>query len=144
MAHLAVTLRDAYGRTTTKRYETTAATVSAAQGALDDLLDSLADVSDLGQIKALFECPMVVTTPVTPVALSNIDVGATLHCQLVSAMGYGLKVPGIKAILLNADGSVKIGETAITTFVANFEAAGAFLVSDGEVIAALLSGKLDK
>ena len=144
MAHLAVTLRDIYGRTTTKRFETTAATVAAAQGALDDLLDSLADVSDLGQIKVLFECPLVVTTPVAAQALSNIDVGATLHCELASAMGYGLKIPAIKAALLNGDGSVKIAETAITTYVANFETGGAFLVSDGELIAALLSGELDK
>lgn len=141
---VAVTLQDAFGRSTTKRFEAQAATVALAQTYTDAFLAALAAVSDLGQVKAIYEVPLVVTTPVAPGANSNIDVGATLHTVLASARGYGLKVPGIKYSLVAADGRVDVADAAILAYLAMFEAAGHWQVSDGEKIVSVNYGELDK
>jgi hypothetical protein len=141
---LTFTLIDDYGRTTTKRYGTSVATVALAQTAADALLVDMALVSDLGHVKIDAIFPLAVTVPVAAGSGSNVDVGATLHTILESDKGYALKIPAIKATLLNADGSVDIADAAITDFVANFQTGLTMTVSDGEQIATIRSGELDK
>jgi len=141
---VSLTLIDGYNRTTHKRYGCNANTVADAQTYADALLADLEDVSDLGQAKVEVTFPLTVTVPVAAVAGANIDVGGTLHAELTSGKGYGLKVPGIKDSMVNADGSIAIDDAAIVAFVANFEAGDHFTVSDGETIATVKSGELDK
>lgn len=141
---VAVTLVDDFGRTTTKRFEAEAATVANAQTYTDALLTALAAISDLGHVKAVFEVPLTITTPVAAGTASNIDVGATLHTILASAKGYGMKVPGIKYSLVGADGRVDVADAAITTWLALFASASHWNVSDGEHIVSVTYGELDK
>jgi hypothetical protein len=141
---VSVTLVDSFGRTTTKRFESEAATVANAQTYTDALLTALAAVSDLGQVKAVYEYPLVITTPVAAQANANVDTGATLHTVLASAKGYALKIPGVKLSMIEADGRVDIADEAVIAYVASFLAAGHWNVSDGEHIVSLAGGELDK
>jgi hypothetical protein len=141
---VAVTLVDAFGRTTTKRFEAEAATVANAQTYTDALLVALANVSDLGHVKAVFEVPLTITVPVAAVTGANVDVGATLHTVLASAKGYGLKIPSVKLSLIESDGRIDIADEDVIAYVASFLAAGHWNVSDGEHIVSVASGELDK
>lgn len=141
---ISVTLKDVYGRTHTKRFESVSTTVAAAQADVTSILGALAGVSDLGQVKVEMTFVATIATPVAPVALSNVDVGATLHTMLASNKGYALKIPGVKASLLNVDGSVDIANADIVTYVGLFEGAAHFRVSDGEQISSIQYGELDK
>lgn len=141
---VAVTLKDAFGRSTTKRFEAEAATVANAQTYTDALLAALALVSDLGHVKAVFEVPLTITVPVAAVTGANVDVGATLHTTLASAKGYGLKIPSVKLSLIESDGRVDIADTDVVDYVAMFLSSGHWNVSDGEHIVSVVSGELDK
>jgi len=145
MANLvAVTLQDSFGRTTTKRYETDASTVTNAQTYTDALLLDLAAISDLGHNKAIFEVPLTITVPVAPVSGANIDVGATLHGVLTDGSGYGQRIPGIKYSLVDVNGHVSPDVQPLLNWAANFESGGHWLVSDGETLDHIQSGELDK
>ena len=141
---ISITLRDIYGRTTTKRFESVSTTVSAAQADATAILGALEDVSDLGQVKVEMTFVATIATPVGPVALSNVDTGATLHTTLVSNKGYALKIPGIKSGMIGPDGRIDIDAEEMVAYVALFEGAAHFRVSDGDQISSVQYGELDK
>jgi len=145
MPILSVRLSDAYGRTTNKRFEIEEQALLADYvTAIGTFISDLEAVTDLGVEKVDLIIPQDGYAS-TPTALSNVDVGATFSGLLAAGNGKkaSMKVPGIQAALVDADGSVPLaGATA--TFLANFETAGAFMLSDGETIDSWLRGILDK
>jgi len=107
-------------------------------------LTALEAVTDLACIKATFLIP--ITDPSwTVVAGANVDVGATASGWLDAGTGKkgSMKIPGIKASLVAADGSVAItGATA--TFLAEFEDTEDFNLSDGEQVDSWIRASLDR
>lgn len=136
------TLVDAYARNSTKRFEGEATTLAQAQTDATALLADLAAVTLMGTYKRTFSVSESVSEAVETGA--NVDAGGTLHCRLSNGKQYALKIPAIDPALVNADGSINIAATAITDYVANFQTAGAYTVSEGNVITEILYGELDR
>lgn len=142
---LSLTLQDAFGRTTQRRYEIEEQLdLSAYIAVTATFIGELQDVTDLGLVRAqlILDHP---TAGWSPVAGSNVDVGATFVGLIADGNGKKAshKVPGIKLALVNADGSVPI-TGAVSDYLAQFLTADDFMLSDGETIESWLSGKLDK
>lgn len=144
MTKLHVTLDDAYGRTTARTYgmeEVT--TLAQMQTDAAELLTALAAVTDLGCVKATIS--FGVTSPeFAETAGANVDVGATASGWITAGQKKAsMKIPGIKAALVGSDGAVAIsGATA--TFLALFEDADVFNLSDGEQIDTWIRCALDR
>ena len=142
---LSLTLVDSYGRTTVKRveiedHETLADYLDIA----GDYTDALEDVTDLGLVRCDlilqgFQAGFDVTEG------SNVDVGATFVGFIHDGNGKkaSLKLPGIKASLVDPDGSVPI-EGVTETWLDLYEFNGDAMLSDGEQIDSWISGALDK
>lgn len=141
---LSVTLADAYGRTTTRVYGMeTQATLAEYITASTSFLAALQAVTDLACVKASFIIPLA--SPEWAVtAGANVDVGATASGWVTAGQKKAsLKVPAIKPALVGSDGSVAIsGATA--TFLAEFEDAADFNLSDGEQIESWIRAALDR
>jgi len=144
MTKLHLTLDDAYGRTTARTYgmeEVT--TLAQMQTDAAELLTALEAVTDLGCVKATIS--FEVTSPeFAETAGGNVDVGATFSGWVTAGQKKAsMKIPGIKPALVAADGSVAIsGATA--TFLALFESADVYNLSDGEQIDTWIAGSLDR
>jgi len=145
-AKLSVTLVDDYGRTTKRvigmEDQTLLADYDTAAAAL---LTDLAAVSDLGVVKADLIINVDGAEATDPETGANVDVGGTFSGWIASGDGKkaSLKVPGVKASLVSADGSIAItGDMA--AYLANWGTAGDFNLSDGEQISSWIRGALDK
>lgn len=139
---LTLTAVDAYARRSARKFEGTATTIAQAEIDEAALLADFAAVSLAGVAMATYSQSAVVSEAVEIGA--NIDAGATLHCRLNNGKLYALKIPAIDPDLLNADGSVKIDNAAITGYVANFQSGGAYRVSEGNHIVSIEYGELDR
>lgn len=142
---LSVTMDDAYGRTTQRTYgmedEALLATLQASAAAF---LTALAAVTDLGVVKANFIIPVLPDPTFAETAGANVDVGATASGWIEAGMKKAsMKVPGIKDALVSADGSVDI-TGVVATFLALFESAANFNLSDGEQIDTWIRAALDR
>lgn len=141
---LSVTMDDAYGRTTTRVYGMEEETLLAdMQTDAAAFLTALAAVTDLGCTKASLIVP--VTSPeFAETAGANVDVGATASGWVVDGQKKAsMKIPSIKAALVAADGSVAI-TSVVATFLALFEDAATFNLSDGEQIESWIRAALDR
>lgn len=149
MPYFSLTLADDYGRTTRKLIEIVAQTTLADYVTLAGaFMTHLEAVTDLGVIR----CDLVIDDIDTGFALTsgaNVDVGATFS-GYIHGGGNGkkasLKLPGIKATMLNGDGTVDLADAAIIAFLAYWLDATPedMLLSDGEHISSWIRGKLDK
>lgn len=141
---LHLTLDDAYGRTTSRVYgmeeETTLAQMQTDAA---EFLAALEAVTDLGCVKATIS--FEVTSPeFAETAGANVDVGATASGWITAGQKKAsMKIPGIKPALVAADGSVAIA-AATATFLALFEDADVFNLSDGEQIDTWIKAALDR
>lgn len=141
---LSVTMDDAYGRTTTRVYGMEdEALLANLQTSAAAFLTALEAVTDLGCVKANFIIP--VTTPeFAETAGANVDVGGTASGWVEAGMKKAsMKIPGVKATLVDSDGSIPI-TSVIATFLALFEDAADFNLSDGEQIEAWIRAALDR
>lgn len=139
--NFSVTLRDAYQRESTKRYEVSAADFAAAQAAIAAYLADLENITEAEIVKSVAsqQTPYVDTVD----AGANIDEGVTFVFEKADGFKATTKVPApINAILL-PDGSVDTSLLLVTDWADNF-LNGPIYVSDGEVAIALLSGTLDR
>lgn len=135
-------LVDGYGRSASKRFEGEALLLANAETDAGALLEDFLAVSDMGTTVLTYRLDAPELNAAT--AGANLDAGATIHCRLDNGKGHALKIPAIKAAMLNPDGTVKINDAAIVAYVANFELAGNYRVSDGNYVTAILSGELDR
>lgn len=141
---LSVTFDDAYGRTTSRVYGMeTEALLADLQTNAAAFITAVTAVTDLGCVKANIIVP--VTDPTfAETAGANVDVGATASGWVDAGMKKAsMKIPGIKASFVAADGSVAI-TAAIATFLALFEDAAKFNLSDGEQIESWIRASLDR
>lgn len=136
------TLRDAYTRTTTKKMTNTQAL----------LADAVTDTATmLGYLEALSGCAVVktaiaqVTTYSTsPETGANIDAGGTLHARLNNGKLAPVKIPAIDPDMVNSDGSIKLGETAVTNLETALGSGGDWTISEGNTVSDFESGELDR
>jgi hypothetical protein len=126
----------------TKGVETTETVVATAITDIGAYLTALNAISDAGWSKQDYLASGVVTQ--SPTAGANRDVGATLKVTLDNGKHYALKIPMIKATLLDAGGNVDIADEDVLAYIALFETGGKLRVSEGNFITAVLSGSLDK
>jgi len=106
-------------------------------------LTALEAVTDLGCVKATIMVP-VPTPGFAETAGANVDVGATASGWILAgSKKASMKIPGIKASLVDADGSVEI-DGVVATFLGSFEDAGDFNLSDGERIDTWIRATLDR
>ncbi len=144
MTKLSITMDDAYGRTTQRVYGMQPeALLANLQTSAAAFLTALEAITDLGVVKANFIIP--VTSPeFAEIAGANIDVGGTASGWINAGMKKAsMKMPGIKPALIAADGSIAI-TGVVATFLALFEDAADFDLSDGEQIETWLRATLDR
>lgn len=139
---VAFTLVDDYTRTSTKKFEGVATVLATAVTNAEALLADLAAITLAGAFKRTLSQADVISEAIEDGA--NIDAGATIHCRLNNGKVYAFKIPAFDPALVNPDGTVMIANAAITDFIANFESAGAYRVSEGNFVTAILSGELDR
>jgi len=139
---LGFTLKDAYGRNTTRSFLLDDVTFAAAQVNANLFAIAYQDVTELQLTEA--RLTDVVTYAGAPQAGSNVDVGATFSVQLETPnKTAAVKVPGIIAGAINTDGSIDLAETAVAAYIAFYES-GLVTASDGETVESFIKGTLDK
>jgi len=134
-AKLSCRMGDAYGRTTNRVYGMeTQALLADYVTAYTAFLTALAAVTDLSLIKADLIIP-VSGQDWAVTAGANLDTGATASGWIDAGLGKkaSMKIPGIKAALVSADGTVALSGATIT-FLDEFLSTGDFNLSDGEQI----------
>ncbi len=111
--------------------------------AVGTFLTALAAVTDLGVTSAVLRIP-VAASAFAFTADANKDVGMTAVGYVKDGDGKkaGTKVPGIKMSLVGTDGTVAI-TGVVATYLAKFEDADDFNLSDGEQIDPWLKATLD-
>jgi hypothetical protein len=138
-----VTLIDSFNSTVSKRYDMEATTLSQALTDMTALVADLEAVTDLGVVSVTFS-QKDVSLESAAGADSNIDVGATFRVRLDNGKVAAHKVPGFPQSKVSSDRNIDVADADVAAYFANFEAAGAFKISETNVITAVLSGKLDK
>ena len=145
MAKLSVTLSDAYGRTTKRVYGMeTQVLLADYEASVASFVTALEGVTDLALDRADLIIPQT-SAPFAVTAGANVDVGGTASGYIEGGNGKkaSMKIPGVKASLVAADGSIAVtGATA--TWLAFFEDADDFNLSDGEQIASWIRASLDR
>lgn len=138
-----ITLIDGKNRQCTKRFETETDVLATAQAAVATLVTNLEAITDLGVVIVTYSNADDTEASAADAA-SNIDTGATFRCRLDNGKIAAHKVPGFPLSKVQTGGNIDVEDADVAAYFANFEAAGAFTLSDGQVITAVLSGMLDK
>lgn len=143
---LSLTLVDDYGRTTKRVVEMKdQTTIALYQTSVDAFITALAAVTELGVVRADV-IRLGMGTPSAAETGSNVDVGATISGFLAAGNGKkaSLKIPHIKPGLVEADGTIDLTDVAVAAYLALFESAADFYLSDGEQVATWIKGVLDR
>lgn len=142
------TMIDAYGRNRSMILEAEEVLLLADQvTALENVITQLAAVTDLGLVRA----DLIYVGKGTPFAVTagaNRDTGATFSGLIEAGNGKkaSTKVPGIKASLVNPDGTITLTNADVEDWIELFveDTPHTLLLSDGETIDTWLKGTLDK
>lgn len=144
-AFLSLVLKDAYGRTTTRLLECETQLLLADYVTLaNTVIPEYLALTDLGLVRADLIIKEM-QTPTEAAAGANVDVGATFSGWITGEQGKkaSFKMPGIKAALVDADGSIPItGDVA--TYLGNYADGSWLQISDGETVDDWIKGTLDR
>lgn len=138
---VSIKMRDAYNRVTTKHFQTSETDHPTAVTAVIGFVNDLMAITEA----ELLEHKVALKTAVSdaPAAGANLDEGITLSVELTGNKKAPIKVPAPVKSFVNADGTVDITDSLVTDFIENWTV-GNFLLSDGDTVTQLLSGKLDR
>jgi hypothetical protein len=136
-------MRDAFSRYTSKTLETETDVLATAQAAVTAFLADLNPCTDL-TVEYVTYSYKDATQSVAGEAGSNVDVGATFRGRVTSGEIAVVKIPGFPLSKVGANGYIDLSDVDVAALLDNWEAAGAFTLSDGEVIAEWIDGQLDK
>lgn len=136
-----ITLQDSFDRSSTKRFEGDFLDFAAASAAVVLLVSDLDALSEAQVIR--YTVGQKSDYSGSLVAGANLDAGITLSVMKDDNEKATLKVPAPALSVVNADGTVDITDALVTDYTDNWTA-GTWTVSDGEGVASLLSGKLDR
>ncbi|GAG76294.1 unnamed protein product [marine sediment metagenome] len=144
--YLSCVFIDSKGRHTNRRYEVETQTLKADYGTLATAFAAeIEAITDLGLVSVTLLRPLGVSFAVT--AGANVDVGATFNGLVYDGEGKqaSLKMPGFKDALVDDDASIDLDDADVAAFLDRFlQAAGDFLLSDGEQMASWTRGTLDR
>jgi len=139
-----VELQDAYGRKTTKRYQSDPAVAdfTTALSIASDLVDDLAALTELRVLAYTVGQRTIYADSESTGA--NKDEGATLVVEKTDNYRAVLKVPGPIQSVRVADGTIDISAAEVAAYIANFaDGATRWSLSDGEYLTGIVSGRLD-
>lgn len=136
------TTQDAYSRFGKKEFEGVDTVLADAKTSAAALLSDFGAVSDLGVVRETYTDEVLVFGAAQ--AAANLDTGGTIRVRLNDGSVGIIKIPGIKASLVNVDGTIKVDDEDILAYVANFESSGKYRISDGQYVVGIISGKLDR
>lgn len=153
-AVVTVTLQDADGQQTQRRYEARSAAVTDAQAyGLADLLQA---ITQLTVVDVQVSRRVTGFTPIAVETNASVAETASVRCQLTSGAFTSLNLPALKAAV-KAGSNVDGGDADLQAFLASFDngdgvggTAGNFYVSDGEELseayieAGTVSGKVNR
>lgn len=139
---LTFTTIDAYARQGKKGYEGVDTVMADAQTSAAALLADFNGLTLLGVVKESFTTDVLVFQSAQ--AGANLDAGATIRTRLNNGKLYSFKIPAPVAAVINSDGSIDVTNALVTDFIANFESAGKYRVSEGNYVVAILGGELDR
>src|SRR3972149_1920174 len=77
-------------------------------------------------------------------AITDVDAGATFRLRTTLGEVVSYKIPGFKQSLADGNGQIDPAGAEVVAYFANFLAAGAFTLSKGDTIVAILSGAMDQ
>jgi len=137
------TMRDSYGRITTKRVETAYEDLDDAQAQIAAYVSDLDEVTDLQLLYVTYSLKDD-DESFAGEAGSNVDVGATFQVLTEAGKRAAHKVPGFPASLVGGLGAIDVTQGAVVAYFANFQDPQGCLLSDGEQVAEVLSGTLDR
>lgn len=137
-----VTLVDSLNTQVTKRYETETDVLATAQTAMGELIADLEAITDLGVVSVTYSLKDA-SEASNAAANSSVDSGATFRCRLADGSVAVHKVPGFPISKVGGNRAIDPEDADVAAYFANFEAAGAFTLSDGENITSVLSGTYD-
>jgi hypothetical protein len=137
-----LTLVDSLNTQVTKRYECEATTLAQAAIDMNLLLTDLGSITDLGIVSVTYS-EKDTTEASAAGAGSNVDVGATFRLRLADGGVASHKVPGFPIAKVGGNRAIDPTDADVVAYFDNFLAAGAFTLSDGEVITEVLSGTFD-
>ena len=137
-----VVLIDSLKTQVTKRYELEATTLVQAAIDMNLLVTDLEAISDLGVVSITYS-EKDTTEAIAAAADSNVDVGATFRVRLAGGGVASHKVPGFPIAKVGGNRAIDPGDADVAAYFANFLAAGAFTLSDGEIVTEVLSGTYD-
>lgn len=137
-----VTLIDSLNSIVKKRFELEATTLVQAKIDCNLLIADLLAVTDLGVVSISYT-DKDDTEESVAAANSSIDAGATFRLRLDNGAVAVHKIPGFPISKASSDRNIDVADVDVVAYFANFESAGAFLLSDGQYITAVLSGKFD-
>lgn len=135
------TLRDAFNRKSTRRYEIDAVDFVTALAAMAAFVIDLAALTDADVLRSEVGQKVEVVDSVT--AGANIDEGLTLQFDLGAGKSASHKVPSPDKSIFDVNGNADLADALVSDYTDNFISSG-FLVSDGETAVGVNSGKLDK
>lgn len=137
-----VTLIDSLNTQVTKRYECEATTLAQAGTDMGVLITHLEAVTELGIVSITYS-EKDVSEASAAAANSSVDAGGTFRLRLEDGSIAVHKVPGFPIAKVGSDRNIDVADADVTAYFGNFLTAGAFTLSDGEVITAVLSGIFD-
>lgn len=138
-----IILRDSFNRYTRKIVETETDVLATAQTAVSGYLTDLNAICDLaceGVSYSLKDATQVFAGE----ASSNVDVGATIRGRVTSGEIATLKIPGFMLSKVGVNGYIDLTDVDVAAFLDNYEGAGEFTLSDGEVVTEWIDGTLDR
>jgi hypothetical protein len=136
-------LRDAFGRLTKKKVETTDTVLATAIthiAAYATALDALTDLA----LESVEYHSVDTSAAFTGETDSNVDTGATFKLKLADASFASYKIPGIKLSKVNAAGSIDPADTDVAALFALFATGANLRVSDGEAVDSVIFAALDR
>lgn len=140
---LTYTLRDAFKRLSSRSAQITALDFVAAQVVQATLLTAVGNLTNAQILKTSLAENLPYTDSLT--AGANIDAGLTVIWEIGGVPGKkgNTKIPAPDITLFDANGVLDLADARVTAYAAPF-LAGDVLISDGEVVDAILSGRLDR
>lgn len=143
MAEFDVTYKlvDDFQRETSKRYVFSVADYATALTEAGNFASDLAGLTEARILQYTINTVVPYIDAVT--ADANIDEGLTVSVRKQDNQKAVIKVPAPLSAVFLPDGTLDVTDAAFTAFISNF-LSGVVTVSDGEIAAEVLGGKLDK
>lgn len=136
-----LSLRDNFNGIASRSFDIVAADYAAARVVADAILAASGNLSDA----AISEERLTEVLPVASVAgpTSNVDVGITWSFDLGAGKTAAINFPSPVLTVVNPDRSVDLTDPLVVALMTLYEN-GSILVSDGEAVAGVIGGKLDR